>query len=106
MALRRILDDLRDFLGGPVGGRFEARFHRKRGERLTLGARLGWLACGVALLLVGALLMIFPGPGIPLVALGLACVAQESLALARWCDRAEVAARARYTRWREARERR
>jgi hypothetical protein len=49
----------------------------------------------VLLSLVGVFFLAVPGPGIPILAVGLALIAQESAALARWLDRAEL----RLRRW-------
>jgi len=41
-----------------------------------------------------------PGPGIPILAVGLALIAQESSTLARGLDRTEVRLRRSWKRWR------
>jgi hypothetical protein len=43
---------------------------------------------------------VIPGPGIPILALGLALIAQEFAVLARWLDRAELKLRRLWKRWR------
>jgi hypothetical protein len=40
-----------------------------------------------------------PGPGIPILAVGLALVAQESKTTARLLDRAEIRLRRQWKRW-------
>ena len=49
-----------------------------------------WLALGAALSLAGVILMLIPGPGIPVLLLGAGLVAQESLWVARILDALEV----------------
>ena len=48
------------------------------------------MALGVALLLGGLILMVVPGPGIPVLLLGAALIAQESARVARMMDKLEV----------------
>ena len=55
--------------------------------------RCAFVAAGIVLTLVGAFFLAVPGPGIPILAVGLALIAQESSSLARWLDRTEVRGR-------------
>ena len=41
-----------------------------------------------------------PGPGIPILVIGLALIAQESVTLARLLDRTEIRLRRTWKRWR------
>jgi len=50
---------------------------------------------------VGLFFMAVPGPGIPIFAVGLALLAQESAALARALDRAEIKLRRLWRRFRQ-----
>jgi hypothetical protein len=64
-----------------------------------------WKRClvfcvGILLLLVGLFFMAVPGPGIPIFAVGLALLAQESSALARALDRTEIRLRRLWKRFR------
>ncbi|HET9351832.1 MAG TPA: PGPGW domain-containing protein, partial [Burkholderiales bacterium] len=66
----------------------------------------GWKRCalvcaGIALALVGVFFMAVPGPGIPILVIGLALVAQESAAMARLLDRTELRLRRLWKRVRK-----
>jgi hypothetical protein len=78
---------------GQPGRRFEERYWRKRDARHRGLKRFAWIAGGVLLLVVGLFFSVLPGPGIPFLLLGFACLAQESLAVARALDRLEVSVR-------------
>jgi hypothetical protein len=77
------------------GRRFQERYKRKQREKGSAWKRCAFVIAGIALSLVGVFLLAFPGPGIPVLAIGLALVAQESSAMARFLDRAEI----RLRRW-------
>ena len=82
----------------PPGQRFQDRHRRKsRTER----GRLARYA-GIVLTLVGIFFLAVPGPGIPILAIGLALIAQESAVTARLLDRAEL----RLRHWWQRRRRR
>jgi Putative transmembrane protein (PGPGW) len=83
------------FLHALPGRRFQQRYQRKQKERGSAWKRCALVVAGIALSLAGILFMAIPGPGIPILALGLALVAQESAVMARLLDRAEV----RLRRW-------
>ena len=88
------------FVHTAPGQRFQERYRRMQ-ERKGSAWRRGALVCAGALLcLVGLFFMAVPGPGIPILALGLAFIAQESVALARFLDRAEVKLRGWWKRLR------
>jgi len=55
--------------------------------------RIAVLVVGGTLLLFGALLLVLPGPGLPLVFLGLTVLATEFLWARLWLRRARVTAR-------------
>lgn len=52
--------------------------------------RLVWLGVGIVLVLAGLVLCVIPGPGLPLIFVGGAFLAAESLAAARILDWLEV----------------
>ena len=83
------------FVHALPGRRFRERYRRKQQEQGSAWKRCAFVIAGIALSLVGILFMAIPGPGIPILALGLALVAQESAVMARLLDRAEV----RLRRW-------
>jgi chromate transport protein ChrA len=74
---------------------------------LALFRRIGVTIAGVALILVGILLLVLPGPGLLLIAAGLGLLATEFPAVRRFVDwllatRIVVAARLRWQRLRIA----
>lgn len=87
--LRREWHELRD---GRPGSRFRDAFQRIHGNGRH---RRRWKRVGIGLLLlgVGFVLLFIPGPGIPMMVIGAAMLAQESPSMARLLDRLEVAAR-------------
>ena len=101
MIATRLKQDLHEFLDDAPGKRFERRYTRKRRDRVSTAGRFAWLAGGVALVLVGFVFFVIPGPGILFVAAGVACIAQESRRLAQFCDRLEVQVRKLLTRVRK-----
>jgi hypothetical protein len=76
------------------GRRFQERYRRMRSDKTSAWKRCALFIAGIGLTLAGLFFMAVPGPGIPILALGLAFIAQESKTLARWLDRTEVRIRA------------
>lgn len=89
------------FVHSPPGRRFQDRYRRKRRDKGSGWKRCALVGAGIALALAGVFFMAVPGPGIPLLAIGLALVAQESAALARFLDRAELGLRRLWKRVRK-----
>jgi Putative transmembrane protein (PGPGW) len=77
------------------GRRFQDRYRRKHAQNASAWKRCAWFCAGILLTLVGVFFLAVPGPGIPILAVGLALLAQESVTLARWLDRTEL----RLRRW-------
>ena len=73
----------------PPGRRFQNR-HRRQAGRGTGWARSLKLAAAIALLVAGAVLLLIPGPGSVLILIGAALLAEESMIVARFMDRAEM----------------
>ena len=96
----RIRADFRRFIGDAPGARFARRYEMKQGQDLGWMARACWIGAGVLFILAGIVMLVTPGPGLLAIGFGLTCLAQESLALARWCDRLEMRGRAMFARWR------
>ena len=88
------------FVHALPGRRFQERYRRKQQEQGSAWKRCALVVAGIALSLIGIFFLAFPGPGIPILALGLALVAQESAVLARLLDRAEVRLRRLWKRLR------
>ena len=81
------------FASSPPGRRFQERYRRKREHPRGTLARCGAVCAGIVLTLAGIFFLVFPGPGIPILAAGLALIAQESRATARFLDRCELRVR-------------
>ncbi|HSA68386.1 MAG TPA: PGPGW domain-containing protein [Burkholderiales bacterium] len=89
------------FIHSPPGRRFQGRYRRKRRDKGSGWKRCALVCGGIALALVGVFFMAVPGPGIPILAIGLALVAQESAAMARLLDRTELRLRRLWKRVRK-----
>jgi hypothetical protein len=76
------------FVHAKPGRRFQERYRRMREAKGSAWKRCLVFCAGVVLLVLGLFFMAVPGPGIPILAVGLALLAQESAALARSLDRA------------------
>jgi hypothetical protein len=90
------------FRDDPPGLRFERHFERAHHQRMRVEGfgRVFRGAFGVLVLMLGLIMLITPGPGVVACALGATLLAQESLALARWMDRCELAGWRLAGRWR------
>jgi len=89
---RYLKQELRGLKKGRPGHRFRERCERNRGARKnkSLFRRFVVPALGVLLLVAGLAFCVLPGPGLPLVALGGALLAQYSMAVAVAFDWLEV----------------
>ena len=103
MVISRLRREWRHFIECHPGARFEALHERKRGDGKSLARRVFWWGAGVLLILAGVVMLVTPGPGLLSIAFGVACLAQESLPVARKCDRWELRVRAAWKRWRARR---
>ena len=74
------------FKNASTGERFERLYEARKGQKAS---RLVFLVLGLLLLVGGVVLLVIPGPGLPLIAFGVALLAQQSLWLARLLDRLE-----------------
>jgi predicted benzoate:H+ symporter BenE len=83
-----------EILHSQPGRRFQERYRRMHADKTSLWKRCAFVCAGVFLSLIGVFFLAVPGPGIPILAVGLALIAQESRTLARWLDRSEVKLRA------------
>ena len=89
-----------DIVHATPGQRFQERYRRKLESKRSRVMRCGVVCAGVLLTLVGVFFLVVPGPGIPILAVGLALIAQESAATARFLDRTELRVRKWLKRWR------
>jgi len=74
----------------PAGQRFQQRFHARRLVRKRGFSRAVAIFGGLAVLLAGAVMLVAPGPGILVFAMGAALLAEESLWMARLLDSSEL----------------
>ena len=84
-----------DIVHATPGRRFQERYRRKAQTERGRVARWAAVCAGIGLTIVGLFFLAVPGPGIPILAVGLALIAQESAATARYLDRTEI----RLRRW-------
>lgn len=77
------------------GRRFQERYRRKSRTGRGRMARWSTIVAGIGLTAIGIFFLAVPGPGIPILAVGLALIAQESAVTARLLDRTEI----RLRRW-------
>lgn len=101
----RMREEWRHFVRAEAGTRFARLHERKNADGRGLARRLAWWGMGVVLIAAGVVMLFTPGPGLLTFALGIACIAQESLPFARRCDYAEMRLRGAWERWRARRRR-
>jgi hypothetical protein len=89
----------RRFMTAPSGTRFRA-YHARLERRPSLMRTLLAIGCGLILLALGLVLLVLPGPGLLVAAIGAALIAGESLTIARLLDRVDLCATRAWTRWR------
>ena len=85
---------------GTPGLRFQQRYQRNRDTRPSWLRRFGRVTLGVLVCLAGLLMLVAPGPGLLALLVGAGLMANESLTLARFLDRAELWIRSRARGWR------
>lgn len=91
---------MHQFLSARRGTRFRAHRRRKQARPHTMRT-IVVVGIGVLLVLVGIVLLFLPGPGLLIGAIGLTLIAEESLLVARWLDRADFYLTRAYSRWRK-----
>jgi hypothetical protein len=85
-----LIPGMLEILHATPGRRFQERYRRMQETKGGAWKRCALVGTGILLVLVGLFFMAVPGPGIPIFAIGLALIAQESESLARLLDRAEL----------------
>ena len=88
------------FVHALPGRRFQDRYRRKQREEGSAWKRCAFVVTGILVSLAGVFFLAVPGPGLLILAVGLALIAQESAMLARSLDRAEIRARRLWKRFR------
>jgi putative transmembrane protein PGPGW len=76
----------RVFKRAAPGERFQTLYRERKGHGTS---RIAFALVGILLIAGGIVLLFIPGPGIPLIAFGVALLAQQSLWLAKLMDRLE-----------------
>lgn len=77
----------------PAGHRFVCYYERRRSDRSHPVLSAAWISLGGLLTLIGTVLLVAPGPGIPLLLIGACLMARESRGIAGRLDRIERSAR-------------
>ena len=98
--IEMIKQEWRKFAAEPPGERFARHHARKRSEETSLLGRVSWILAGIFFILAGIVMLFTPGPGLLSIGFGVTCLSQESLRLARACDRTEMSIRRAWQRWR------
>lgn len=96
----RLRRQLHDFFRARSGTRFRAHHARMR-QRPHLMRTVLTVGVGLLLIALGVILLVLPGPGLLIGALGALLIAGESLVIARLLDRADLFATRRWRRWRK-----
>lgn len=96
MASATLKEHVRDLREGRPGHRFQDHYkHEKAGSRSGRSKGRMWrLILGLAAIVVGIVLCVIPGPGLPFIFLGGGLLASESLIVARLMDWLELHVRA------------
>ncbi len=90
---------VRTFMTVPSGQRFRAHYERMRTRPGIVRAVLA-VGAGLILLALGVIMLVTPGPGLIVAAIGAALIAGESLFAARILDRIDAFATRTWARWR------
>ena len=84
------------------GKRFQNRYYERKQHRSSPLVKCAYVVLGTLLMIAGIALLPAPGPGMLVIVLGAALLAQESLLDARACDATEMKLRAWLRRARRA----
>jgi hypothetical protein len=95
----RLKRRVRRFMAEPSGTRFRA-YHQRLQQRQNLMRTLLAIGSGLVLLALGMILLVLPGPGLLVAAIGAALLAGESLTVARALDRIDRWLTRTWKRWR------
>lgn len=90
---------MRTFMTVPSGRRFRAHYERMRAKPGVWRAVLA-IGGGLILIALGIVMVVTPGPGFIVAAIGAALIAGESLVAAKMLDRIDLAATRVWARWR------
>jgi hypothetical protein len=95
-ALRR---RIRRFAATPSGSRFRV-YHERLEQQPSLMRTMLVVGLGLILLALGMIMLVLPGPGLLVAAIGLALIAGESMWVARLLDRVDLFCTKIWRRWR------
>ena len=92
---KRLKKQWRSFKSGRPGKRFEERYERAQRQRSSQPVWLRFLkpTIGLVLFAAGVVLCFIPGPGLPLLIIGLGFMAEQSRTIANAMDWTEVRVR-------------
>jgi 4-amino-4-deoxy-L-arabinose transferase-like glycosyltransferase len=90
---------VRRFTAAPSGTRFRA-YHERLAQRPNLMRTLLVVGCGLILLALGMVMLVLPGPGLLVAAIGAALIAGESMWVARLLDRVDLCITTKWKLWR------
>ena len=95
----RLRQKMRAFMTVPSGRRFRAHYDRMRARPGVLRTVLA-IGGGLLLMALGIVMLVTPGPGLIVAAIGAALIAGESMFAARILDRIDLFATRTWARWR------
>lgn len=87
----------------PSGRRFQTRHRLKRAQSGGLARKIFFIAVALLVILAGFVMLVLPGPGLLVLLIGAALVAQESLFAARMLDWLDLRVSRGYARWKKRR---
>ena len=90
---------IRRFVATPSGSRFRVH-HERLEQRPNLMRTMLVVGGGLILLALGLIMLVLPGPGLLVAAIGLALIAGESMWVARLLDRLDLFFTKIWRRWR------
>jgi len=96
-------DQWQRFAALPSGQRFKQRYRKQREKPAGMLRKVVIIAVGLALVVIGLAMLVLPGPGLLVIIMGAALIAEESLVAARALDRIDLWISRRIARWRERR---
>jgi len=95
----RLRRNMRTFMTVPSGRRFRAHYERMRAKP-GMWRTVTAIGGGLVLIALGIIMLVTPGPGLIVAAIGAALIAGESLVAARLLDRMDLWATRAWARWR------
>lgn len=96
-------DQWKRFAALPTGRRFQSRNRLRRETPSDLWRKVFLLSLGIVLLVLGTAMLVLPGPGLLVMIIGAALIAEESVVAARILDRGDIWIARRIMRWRQYR---